>query len=719
MTEAQVLQGAELSEFDALLSAPPGALDALPGAVYVCDGQGELLRHNSEAARLWGRKPRRGERFCGSHRLYLGDGSPLAHELCPMADAVHSGKESRNCEVVVERPDGSRITALVNIRAFRDPEGRIQGAINCFQDISAHKALEETMARTNRDLEDFFENSAVGLHIVGGDGIILRANKAELKLLGYSSDEYIGRHIADFHADEAVIAEILRRLSSGEKLDRHPARLLAKDGSIRHVLITSNSRFEDGKFVSTRCFTIDVTDFERSERARRESDERLAATYEAATVGIAEVDEFGRYVRVNDALCRILARSREQMLATDLFEITHPDDRAGEIEQYRRQVNGTQSNYAGAKRALRPDGTIVHVEVSSSSVRDDQGRFAYGVRVLQDVTESRRMQREIEANEHRLRELLEFLPAAIYTTDAEGRITFYNEAAVKLAGRKPALGSDSWCVSWKLYWPDGTPMPHEDCPMAVALRENRAVRGGEAVAERPDGSRVPFVPYPTPLRDGDGNLVGAINMLVDISDRKEAEARQKVLIDELNHRVKNSLATVQSLALQTVKHASGLEDFATTFESRLMAMAKAHDLLTERNWMSAPLEGLVHDIVAPYSASPERLQVGGEPIDINSRAALALTMVLSEMATNAAKYGSLSRSVGTLTVRWSLSSGPDPALNLVWTEEGGPPVSMPEHKGFGSRLLSSLAAQSGAAYSCDYPRAGFRCELALPLERRA
>jgi PAS domain S-box-containing protein len=705
------------SEYDALLAAAPSALDAIPGAVYLCDSDGWLIRYNSEAVELWGREPRLNqtkERFCGSHRLYLLDGTPLSPEDCPMADAVRAGRATRNAEVVMERPDGTKFTALVNIQALRDPEGRIQGAINCFQDISAHKALEEELLRKNRDLEDFFENSAVGLHIVSGNGIILRANQAELELLGYSPQEYIGRHITEFHADQAVIADILRRLSCGERLDRYPAKLLAKDRSIRHVLITSNSRFDDGKFVNTRCFTIDVTGLREADDARRQSDERLAATYEAAMVGIAEVDEHGCYLRVNDALCEIVGRSREQLLAIDLAEITHPGDRAAEIEQYARQVRGELGSYAIEKRAVRPDGSVVHLHVSSSSVHDENGGFRYGVRIMQDVTERKRMQDEIQANERRLRELLEALPAAIYTTDAEGRITFYNQAALKLAGREPVIGSDQWCVTWKLYWPDGTPMPHDQCPMAVALRENRPVHGGEAIAERPDGSRVPFLPFPTPLRDGEGRLVGAINMLVDITERKGAEARQKVLIDELNHRVKNSLATVQSLAAQTAKHASDLQDFSTKFEARVISLARAHDLLTKRSWISVSLESLLQDIVAPYSSGEDTLRICGPTLELNPRAALSLTMVLNELATNAAKYGSLETASGTLSVRWEIRSGDTVALE--WLEQGGRRVSAPSRRGFGTRLIQRCVERDlDGSLDLRFAETGMRCLMAVPL----
>ncbi len=121
------------------------------------------------------------------------------------------------------------------------------------------------------------------------------------------------------------------------------------------------------------------------------------------------------------------------------------------------------------------------------------------------------------------RALVNALPAAIYTTDGAGRITYYNEAAAQLWGHRPDLGHSEWCGSWRLFWPDGRAMPHNECPMAIAVREKRAVRGSEAIAERPDGIRVPFIPFPTPIYDAQGQFIGAVNLLVDITDRKRAE----------------------------------------------------------------------------------------------------------------------------------------------------------------------------------------------------
>ena len=130
----------------------------------------------------------------------------------------------------------------------------------------------------------------------------------------------------------------------------------------------------------------------------------------------------------------------------------------------------------------------------------------------------------VERKDERRPEILNRMPEAIYLPDADGLVTFYNDACIGFAGRTPQVGEDRWCVTWKLYTDDGQFLPHDECPMAVAIREKRSIRGVEAVAERPDGTRVSFTPYPTPLLDAEGRLVGAVNMLVDIGGRKQAAA---------------------------------------------------------------------------------------------------------------------------------------------------------------------------------------------------
>lgn len=134
--------------------------------------------------------------------------------------------------------------------------------------------------------------------------------------------------------------------------------------------------------------------------------------------------------------------------------------------------------------------------------------------------------------ERRYRDFVDALGVALYTTDADGHLTYYNDAAATLWGRRPELG-ELWCGSWKLYWTDGRPMAHDECPMAIALKEDRPVRGGSAIAERPDGTLVHFQPYPSPLHDDDGRLIGGVNLLIDVTDRQDAAAALATTTAEL------------------------------------------------------------------------------------------------------------------------------------------------------------------------------------------
>jgi len=191
------------------------------------------------------------------------------------------------------------------------------------------------------------------------------------------------------------------------------------------------------------------------------------------------------------------------------FIIRDENDKAVATVPFRSALPGTLSTspLPGSPQSVLDEGLLASVQADLERLVEDQSRA-------------------LEEREQHLRDLLEALPAAIYMTDADGRITFYNEAAVALAGRRPEVGQDQWCVTWRLYQPDGTPLPHDQCPMAIALRENRPVRGVGALAERPDGTRVSFMPFPTPLRDASGALVGGVNMLLDTTTQHgRAESR--------------------------------------------------------------------------------------------------------------------------------------------------------------------------------------------------
>jgi PAS domain S-box-containing protein len=339
------------------------------------------------------------------------------------------------------------------------------------------------------------------------------------------------------------------------------------------------------------------------------------------------------------------------------------------------------------------------------------------------ISEPLRVQATLRERERRFRELLDALPAAIYTTDAAGLLTYYNEAAADLWGHRPKLGSSEWCGSWKLFWPDGTPLPHDACPMAVALKENRIVRGQEAACERPDGTRVPFIPYPTPLHDESGKLIGAVNMLVDITERKRAEEQQALLVRELHHRVRNTLATVQAIMGSTARTAETIEDFKTALIGRIAALAKTHLLLTDEEHAVAFADVLHNELDAFDDGSDGRITLSGPEVFLSSQLAVSLGMAVHELTTNAARFGALSVVGGKVDVTWRMTiEATCRTLDFDWVESGGPVVSPPERQGFGARLLEFvLPGQIQAKATIDYLAEGVRmhCAVPLPAETKA
>ncbi|MBN1237176.1 MAG: PAS domain S-box protein [Gammaproteobacteria bacterium] len=387
--------------------------------------------------------------------------------------------------------------------------------------------------------EDFFENSPVPLHCVGPDGTILRANQAELDMLGYSAEEYVGRHIAEFHVECPVIDDMLCRLTKGETLHKHPARLRCKDGSIRDVEVSSNVLFENGRFVHTRCFTIDVTDRKRAEAALRGSEHLFSEIIQALPAAVYVTDADGVITHFNQAAVELAGREPQRgvdrwcvsfkLYRPDGTHLPHGECPMALTLKTGRPVHGEEII------TERPDGSRHHVAPYATPLRDDAGRIVGGINMLIDVTERRRAEEQLRASEESYRRLAELLPVAVYTCDAAGRITYFNEHAARLWGREPQLGSDSerYCGSFELFLPDGSFLPHDECPLAEALREGRRFRNAEVFIRRPDGTRVQALVNVDPILDADGRIVGAINAFQDATALKRAERALRQQKDDL------------------------------------------------------------------------------------------------------------------------------------------------------------------------------------------
>ena len=257
-----------------------------------------------------------------------------------------------------------------------------------------------------------------------------------------------------------------------------------------------------------------------------------------------------------------------------------------------------------------------------------------------------------------------------------------------------------------------------------AVFAGRAAEPTEAIIRRKDASEFWAAVLISPVRDGEGQVIQYFASLVDVSKHKEEQLRCKMLIDELNHRVKNTLATVQSIASQALRSDRSPEVIRHSIESRLFALSRSHDLLAQENWSSAGLLDLVRAALTPFgvmNGRAEHFLIAGDDVRVEPNTALALGIAFHELATNAVKYGAFSNEVGSVAISWTTEHDAEgDRLRLLWQETDGPEVQAPTRKGFGSRVIErGLAHQLGATTQMDYRPTGLVCLIDFPLRRAA
>jgi PAS domain S-box-containing protein len=243
--------------------------------------------------------------------------------------------------------------------------------------------------------------------------------------------------------------------------------------------------------------------------------------------------------------------------------------------------------------------------------------------------------------------------------------------------------------------------------------------GAEIQYRRKDGSAFWAALFISPVRDEDEKIVQYFASFVDLTRHKKEQIESKMLIDELNHRVKNTLATVQSIVWQASRTNSDPKVIREAIETRLFALSRSHDLLTRENWESAGLADVLNDALEPFGIADgraERVTIKGENIRFPPKAALALGIAFNELATNAVKYGAFSNATGSVDIEWKIEPRADgPRLILHWREKDGPPVTPPLRRGFGSRVIErGLAYELEGAVDLQYRTEGLVCTMDIP-----
>jgi PAS domain S-box-containing protein len=554
-----------------------------------CDLSGRFVRVNDHYCAILGR-PR--AELLQLHMQDLTHPDDLLHNMTLFRRALDTG-EAFEIEKRYLRPDGSVVWVRNAVSPIIDGSGKPDSILAVSVDITDYKNTQEEL-RESEALKGAILDAALDC-IVSTDkeSRVIEWNSAAERTFGYAREAALGRDLADLiippEYRERHRQGMAHYLATGQGpvLNRRvELEALRADGS-RFPVELAISPISSGNKSRFTAYLRDITLRKQAEAVQRESEQRLRSTYEHAFTSIAEVDAGGRFLRVNEQLSIITGYSRDELLERTFIDITHPEDREPDLDQFRRQMAGEIDAYALEKRYVRKDGHSVWIELSASRVDDVDGRPLYGIRVARDITE-----------------------------------------------------------------------------------------------------------------------------------RKRAEEHQRLLINELNHRVKNTLTTVQSIIFQTLRNAPTAEDAQTALASRLIALSKAHDVLTRESWEAASLHQIVSEAMEPFRAHGEnRIQFAGPQIRLPPSMALAVAMALQELATNAVKYGALSNEAGEVGIRWRVDETDSPAhLHLRWEESGGPPVRPPNRRGFGTRLIErSLAGDLHGEAKIEFASTGLVCTITAPV----
>jgi PAS domain S-box-containing protein len=352
----------------------------------------------------------------------------------------------------------------------------------------------------------------------------------------------------------------------------------------------------------------------------------------------------------------------------------------------------------------RPDGSRGIALVDIEAIKDSDGTIVGAINCFQDVTE----RRLAEDAALRLAAIVESSDDAIVGKDLDGIVTSWNAGAERIFGymAEEIIGKPLTILIPSNY-------QKEDEAIIERIRRGQRVESFETVRQRKHGSLIDISMTVSPVKNSHGKIIGASKIARDITERKRSEAQIVSLAHEAEHRTKNILATVQ--AAVHLSHSNTSDDLKRVIEGRIIALAKVHTLFVESRWTGAQLHSLVTQELLPYrDGREERVRINGPTVMLAPNAAQAIAISLHELATNAAKYGSLSTADGNVEIAWSGGAGRQ--LSLRWSETGGPTIAPPTHRGCGTRIIENvIGGQLGAKVRFDWRPPGLTCEIALLL----
>jgi len=607
-----------------------------------------------------------------------------------------------------------------------DESGAIAGMF-CAATETTGKVLTERQKLAERDrLQQMFEQApGIVAMLRGPDHVFEQANAAYYQLVGHR--DLIGKSVREALPEIEgqgffeLLDDVYRK---GEpfvgrrvrvSLQREPGGPLEE----RFVdFVYQPIRDAEGVVGGIFVEGFDVTEARRVEEAMRESEERLRNLADNIPNGmvyqaVRDPDGTVRFTYVSQAVERLHGLSAEAVVAdASLLDAQVLEDFRPVLQKVREEADADR-HYVSVEIPMRlASGEVRWFQRSSAPRRLPNGEVVWdGVEL--DITERKQAEEALRQSEERHRAIIQATPECVKVVAADGRLLEMNPAGLAMIE-----ASDPTAVFGASVFKVIAPEYRKEW-----WANHRRVCDGESISWEFDivglkGTRRRMETHAVPLVLGNGS-VAQLAVTRDVTARKRAEEQQRLLINELNHRVKNTLATVQSIATQSLRGADSTEQARASLEARLLALSRAHDVLTRENWEGAGLREIVAQATIPYDSSgAQRLSFSGPDVRLPPHMALAIAMVLQELATNAVKYGALSNATGRVDIEWRLDRyEAPPRLRLEWREQGGPPVAEPKRRGFGSRLIErSLAQDLAGQVTIEFAASGVVCTMDVPLQ---
>lgn len=624
---------------------------------------------------------------------------------------------------------------------IRDAKGRIVEWIGSCADIHDQRLAEEQVQRSEERLRHFAESDVIGITIGNARGKILDANDEFLRIIGFSRQDLELGHIntrditpRDWWRHDQLAFDRARKTGSCPRYEKEYHRrdgtrvpvltgyVLSGDIAVGFVLdLTGQKRIENELKEREAEARGALSELQVVQEALRVSEaearmiaDELQTIYDVAPVGFCVLDEKLRFLSVNERLAQFHGMPKEVHLGRSVDEIlpNFADICREAVAEVRKKRSTVTLEVSGETEA---DPGVQHYwESSWFPLPEPDGAIRRIGVVALDVTQRHRMEEALRVSEERFRSLAEATDEVIWVLDTtRQRLEYLNPAFEKVWGesRERLLKNGN-------IWQD---MLHPE-DAGQALRAIARARMGEPCEVeyrivRADGKVRWINNSGFPIFSADGKVRRVAGVARDVTDRRRAEEQQKLLLGELNHRVKNTLATVQSLVVQSLRTAPDLSAFRQTFEARIIALAKTHDVLTRSHWEGACLAEIFEEELAPYRCSGNRISLQGEDVFLTRSRALSLGLVVHELTTNAVKHGALSSELGTLDIKWETETRENGKwLRMHWRENGGPPVSRTGRQGFGTLLLGrSIRDELLGEADLRFEPSGVECDIAFPL----